>query len=218
LILYAESLKTLKKMLKRQLINKLGALHPVSKGYQQFIETDNPFIYRTVKKGALILLPGKDAHDLHFIGRGLFKLYRYDARAEQLVTGFFCEDSFMMLPNDFYDGSKNETNYLCALEDSELLTICRRDMEPIYSRFPESRIHNDRIRSQISQGMVEHVILLLAPKDDRYGLYADLHPNIVFRLAGHLLSNHLGICSKTLNRGKRLFLLGNKSRKENFVR
>jgi CRP-like cAMP-binding protein len=159
-ILYAESLKTLKKMLKRQLINKLGALHPVSKGYQQFIETDNPFIYRTVKKGALILLPGKNAHDLHFIGRGLFKLYRYDARAEQLVTGFFCEDSFMMLPNDFYDGFKNETNYLCALEDSELLTICRKDMEPIYSRFPESRIHNDRIRSQISQGMVEHVILV----------------------------------------------------------
>lgn len=205
-------------MLKRQLINSLGLLHPVSKDYRQFIETDNPFIYRTVKKGALLLLPGKDAHDLHFIGKGLFKLYRYDAQAEQLVTGFFAENSFMMLPNDFYDGSKNETNYLCALEDSELLTICRRDMELIYPRFPESRIHNDRIRSHISQGIGEHVLLLLGSKDDRYGRYASLQPHIVFRLPVHLLSSYLGICAKTLNRSKKLFLLGNKGRKENFVR
>lgn len=187
----------------RQLINSLGLLHPVSKGYESFIKLEEPFGYKPLKKGTLILLPGKNADELHFVGKGMFVLYRHNWKGEEMILDFFWENTFIMLPVDFYDGTANQQYYIRAIEKSELLSISKSKMDKIYALFPEARIHADRIRSQISLRTIDHLLLLFLQKEERYREFIKEYPKIAPRLTEYYISGFLATCTKTLNRCKR---------------
>jgi CRP-like cAMP-binding protein len=190
-------------MLKRQLIDSLGSLHPVSEAYESFLDQEHPFHYRPIRRGSLILLPGMNADQLHFVSKGMFILYRYNGKGDEVVLDFFWEHMFIMLPVDFYDGTENKLHYIRAIENSEILSISKADMDIIYRLFPEARIHSDRIRSETELRASDHLRLLLQSKDDRYAEFVKIYKGTAARLTEYLISSFLGICIKTLNRAKR---------------
>jgi len=189
-------------MLQRQLISSLNLLHPVSQAYESFIEQERPFYFRTIKKGTLILVPGKKGDELHFVCKGFFILYCYDDRGEEQVLDFFWENTFIMIPVQFYDGTSNEQYYIRAIEDAQLLSISNTKMDIIHDLFPESRIHIDRIRSRITLRTIHHLLLLLRQKEERYSEFVSFYKMIAARLTEYLTSSFLGVCIKTLNRAK----------------
>lgn len=192
-------------MLIRKLIDALSLLHPLSLRYQAIIQVENPYHYRIIKRDTPVLMPGKDADELSFICKGLFKLYRYNEGGEEMIFDFFYEGIFMMLPVDFYDGTRNELYYISALHDSELLTINRAKMTELYAMFPEVKIQTDRIRSRISLRNMQHLNLLFTPALDRYVLFLKLYPNVARWLTEIDICRFLGISKKTLYRSKNDF-------------
>jgi CRP-like cAMP-binding protein len=189
-------------MLKRKLIDRLDSLRQLSRGYRSFLEEDHSYRYRLITRGLLLLSPGKKANELHFIGKGLFKLYYQRDSGEEQLLDFFTEGDFMMLPVDFYDNTDNFRYYIKALEPGEILSIYKRDMDLIYKRFPEARDHTDLIRSEISLSITAHVDLLLIRKEERFNECVKVKKEVCPRISKQLMSNFLGISKRSLERGR----------------
>ncbi|HKG05027.1 MAG TPA: cyclic nucleotide-binding domain-containing protein [Pedobacter sp.] len=200
-------------MPKRKLIAALSLLCPVSADYATLIREQEVYAFKSIKKHMPMAMPGKDADELCFICNGLLKLFRYNDRGEQHIYDFFTENIFMMLPAEFYDSASNQLYYVTALSDCDILSISRSEMNKLYLKFAESKIHTDRIRSRIELRQRAHVNLLLSDPSERYECFLKSSPNVVRLLSDDDLCAYLGIGQRTLTRSKQVRLNTNKARK-----
>jgi CRP-like cAMP-binding protein len=88
----------------------------------------------TIKKGQQLLSLGEICKRVWFIEKGLFKSYRIN-RGQKEITWFMKEENVMHSPKSFYSGTPSK-HVIEALEDSELFSISKSQLEEIYQRFP----------------------------------------------------------------------------------
>src|SRR3954465_14569765 len=87
-----------------------------------------------VKKGQQVLKKGEICKRVWFIEKGLFRSYRINRGQEENVW-FMQEGNVMHSPKSFYTGQPSR-HAIEALEDSELFSISKSQLEDIYKRFP----------------------------------------------------------------------------------
>jgi CRP-like cAMP-binding protein len=155
-------------------------------------------IFRTVKKGTILLKEGQKSQDEYFILKGCIRKY-YIVEGEEKTTAFFTEME-SLTPHCVNNNTPSEY-YISCVEDT-LLTITNPKMGvEINTKFPKFEIMC-RIFSEelLAKERINFDEFKTSSPEQRYLNLIQKRPDLIQRVPQHQLASYLGIKPQSLSR------------------
>ncbi len=164
-------------------------------------ELTNKFILKSVKKNELLLFQGQVCNKIYFVTKGCLRLY-YIADDVETTVWFSFENNSAIELSSFLSGLPSDY-FIEAIEDSEILSFQKSDLENLYKNHPEME--------SIFRVFWEDVILTLLERFtslQKYSAeirYRDLmnQPKYLQRIPQKYLASYIGVTPTSLSRIKR---------------
>jgi len=155
-------------------------------------------IFRSVKKGTILLKEGQQSKDSYFVLRGCIRTY-YVIDGEEKTTAFYTEMD-VLTPHCIITKAPSEY-YISCLEDS-ILTVSNSDMEADANRrFPRFEtlcrmLSEERLTLQ----QIDFDQFRTSSPEQRYLNLIQKRPDLLQRVPQHQLASYLGIKPQSLSR------------------
>jgi CRP/FNR family transcriptional regulator, anaerobic regulatory protein len=159
------------------------------------------FHVRRFTKGSLLVVAGETCERIHFLVEGVVGLAlaaRPDSLCDVYIEGDFVSDypSFVSQTAATIDAT--------ALVEVRALTIDRRDLLDLYSRFVEAerlgRLIAERQVASLSERLGSFISM---SAEERYEAVRRSRPELVTRIPQYLLARWLGVTPEALSRIRR---------------
>ncbi|ACU04037.1 Crp/Fnr family transcriptional regulator [Pedobacter heparinus] len=201
-------------MPKRKLITYLNKKYPISEGLKILLENEGTLDLTSSKKGTSLLIPRMNVHEVHYLISGMCKAFWLNEDNEEEIFQIWTADSLILLLEVFFAGHKNTTVHIVMLEDSELITITKVQLDEMEMVYPEMKKVMERIRAEILELRNLQLRILMKKEGERYALFYDMFPELRARLTNKDIGAFLGICQSTLGNCKKSRLLKDRSKKK----
>lgn len=155
-------------------------------------------IFRSVKKGTILLKEGQKSKDSYFVLKGCIRTY-YLVDSEEKTTAFYTEMDALTpvcvvnkMPSDYY---------ISCIEDT-ILTITNTDMEAeINTKFPKfeslCRVFAEEL---LAKQQIDFDEFKTSSPEQRYLNLLNKRPDLIQRVPQHQLASFLGIKPQSLSR------------------
>jgi CRP-like cAMP-binding protein len=155
-------------------------------------------IFRSVKKGTILLHQGESSKEGYFVLKGCLRTY-YAIDGEEKTTAFYTEMEGVT-PNCVL--TKRPSDYYIASTEDTILTVSNPDMEKeIFEKFPKfetlCRILSEEL---IGKQQVDFDQFKTSSPEQRYNTLLQQRPELVQRVPQHQLASFLGITPQSLSR------------------
>lgn len=154
---------------------------------------------KALKRDEHLLVAGEVCGNLYFVKKGLLKCY-YILHGKQVCDWFFAENETVVAVDSFYD-QVTSSDYIQALEDSELLYITFDELTYLYRHFVEfnavGRVLTHKY-FRIWHRQARNIRMLTA--EERYRLLMDTQPELINRVPVRDLASYLDMNKDTLSR------------------
>jgi len=155
-------------------------------------------IFRSVKKGTILLHQGESSKEGYFVLKGCLRAY-YAIDGEEKTTAFYTEMEGVT-PNCVL--TKRPSDYYIASTEDAILTVSNPDMEKeIFEKFPKfetlCRILSEEL---IGKQQVDFDQFKTSSPEQRYNSLLQQRPELVQRVPQHQLASFLGITPQSLSR------------------
>jgi len=165
-------------------------------------------IFRTVKKGTVLLKKGQHSRDGYFVLKGLIRTY-YTIDGEEKTTAFYSEMEGHT-PNCVL--TKAPSEYYIATSEDSILTISNPDMEvEIFQKFPKfetlCRVLSEEL---LAKQQINFDDFKTSSPEQRYLNLLEKRPDLIQRVPQHQLASYLGIKPQSLSRLRARILEKNK--------
>ncbi len=158
---------------------------------------------KKIRKRQYLLQTGEVCKFAAFVEKGVIRQYTVDDKGSEHIIQFAVEGWTVSDLYSFMTGEPATYN-IDALEDSELVLITKSAQDEIIRLVPryETYLRMQFMGAYLAlQKRVSNMISL--PLDERYLAFTRLYPNIVQRVAQHLIASYLGLTPETLSRLRR---------------
>jgi CRP-like cAMP-binding protein len=155
-------------------------------------------LFRSVKKGTILLKEGQHSKDSYFVLKGCIRVY-YIIEGEEKTTAFYTElDAFT--PHCVLD--KTPSKYFIGCVEDSILTVSNSDMElEINSKFPKfetmCRIMSEKL---LAKQQIDFDAFRTSSPEQRYLNLIQIRPDLIQRAPQHQLASFLGIKPQSLSR------------------
>jgi CRP-like cAMP-binding protein len=155
-------------------------------------------IFRSVKKGTILLKEGQKSKDSYFVLKGCIRAY-YVLNAEEKTTAFYTEMEALTPPCVI---SKTPSDYYISCIEDSIITVSNTDMEiEVNSKFPRfeslCRIFSEEL---LAKERVEFNEFKTSSPEQRYLRLIEKRPDLIQRVPQHQLASFLGITPQSLSR------------------
>lgn len=155
-------------------------------------------IFRSVKKGTILLKEGQRSRDSYFALKGCMRKY-YIIDGEEKTTAFFTEME-AVTPHCVKNNAPSEY-YISCIEDS-ILIISNPDMEvEVNGKFPKfetlCRILSEEF---LAKQQIDFDEFKISSPEQRYMNLVQRRPDLIQRVPQHQLASYLGITPQSLSR------------------
>jgi len=155
-------------------------------------------IFRTFKKGTILLKEGQHAVDVYFVLKGCIRTY-YIIDGEEKTTQFYTEMEGLT-PNCVT--SKQPSEYFISCVEDSIITVSNPAMEvEVFEKFPKfetlCRILSEQLLAQHKSSFDE---FKTSSPEQRYLNLLNNRPNLLERVPQHQLASYLGITPQSLSR------------------
>lgn len=155
-------------------------------------------IFRSVKKGTLLLKEGQKSKSSYFVLEGCIRTY-YVLEGEEKTTAFYTEMEALTPPCVI---SKTPSEYYISCIEDTILTVTNSDMEvEIHSKFPKfetmCRILSEELLAKQQINLDE---FKTSSPEQRYFSLLQKRPDLVQRVPQYQLASYLGIKPGSLSR------------------
>lgn len=166
-------------------------------------------IFRSAKKGTVLLQEGQKSRDGYFVLKGCLRTY-YIINGEEKTTAFYTEMEGLT-PHCVTD-NKPSKYYIHCVEDS-ILTVANPDMEVmIFEKFPKfeslCRVLSEEL---LAKQQINFDEFRTSSPEERYLNLVDKRPDLIQRVPQYQLSSYLGIKPQSLSRLKARIMKKNKN-------
>ncbi|MBL0740325.1 Crp/Fnr family transcriptional regulator [Chryseolinea lacunae] len=160
--------------------------------------------HRKIRRRQYLLQVGDVSQYENFITKGCLRAYTVDAQGGEHIAmfgveGWWISDLFSFLTNT------PATQNIDALEDSEVLSIEKSDLEKLYIDVPE---FNRLFRILLQNAFVAHQKRILASisqtAEEQYMSFIARYPTLDQRVPQHQIASYLGLTPETLSRIRKL--------------
>jgi hypothetical protein len=149
-------------------------------------------------KGTILAHPHNHSQKIHFIEKGLIRLY-YNKDGKDITHFFFDENSFAACAESVYFDKPSPYGKE-VLVDSMLRTIHLKDLNLLLNRFEAFKDLSFIVAVEVIGQLSDRLnSIQFQSAEERYKFIIDKHPNILLRVPlGHIAS-YLGITQQTLS-------------------
>lgn len=155
-------------------------------------------IFRSVKKGTILLKEGQKTKDSYFVLKGCIRTY-YVLDAEEKTTAFYTEMDALTPPCVI---SKTPSEYYVSCIEDTLLTISNADMEvEVNSKFPKFETLCKILSEELlAKQRIDFDEFKTSSPEQRYLNLLQKRPDLIQRVPQHQLASYLGIKPQSLSR------------------
>ena len=155
-------------------------------------------IFRSVKKGTILLREGQKSKDSYFVLKGCIRAY-YVLDGEEKTTAFYTEME-ALTPHCVISKTPS-VYYISCIEDS-ILTVSNTDMEvEINTKFPKFEIMCRRLSEELlAKQQINFDEFKTSSPEQRYLNLIQKRPDLIQRVPQYQLASYLGIKPQSLSR------------------
>ncbi len=155
-------------------------------------------LFRSVKKGTILLKEGQKSQDAYFVLKGCIRIY-YIIDGEEKTTAFYTEMD-ALTPHCVINKAPSEY-FISCVEDS-ILTVSNSDMEEeINTKFPKFDIMCRKFSEELlAKQQINFDEFKTSSPEQRYLNLIQKRPDLIQRVPQHQLASYLGIKPQSLSR------------------
>jgi CRP-like cAMP-binding protein len=155
-------------------------------------------IFRSVKKGTILLKEGQKSQYEYFVLKGCIRKY-YITDGEEKTTAFYTEMEGVT-PHCAINNTPSE--YFISCVEDTILTVAHTDMGvELFSEFPKFEIMC-RVLSEelLARQQIDFDAFKTSSPEQRYLNLLQNRPDLIRRVPQHQLASYLGITPQSLSR------------------
>ncbi|QNA46618.1 Crp/Fnr family transcriptional regulator [Lacibacter sediminis] len=155
-------------------------------------------LFRTVKKGTILLKEGQNSNESYFVLKGCIRTY-YIIDGEEKTTAFYTEMD-ALTPHCVLTKAPSEY-FISCVEDS-ILSVSNADMEAeINSKFPKFEMMCGKLSEELlAKERINFDEFKTSSPEQRYLNLIQKRPDLIQRVPQHQLASYLGIKPQSLSR------------------
>ncbi len=156
--------------------------------------------YKKLEKGKVILKYGEIAKSQYFVIDGCLRNYSIDEDGKEHIIAFAPKDWWI---SDLYSYiTEVPSEYIIdALIPTEVIEICKTDMEEVYARIPKfERFFRILFQNSIVNQMRRIRQVLSIPAEERYKVFIKQYPGIYEQIPLKYIASYLGISPEFLSK------------------
>ncbi|MFC3809369.1 Crp/Fnr family transcriptional regulator [Lacihabitans lacunae] len=155
-------------------------------------------IFRSVKKGMILLNEGQKTKNSYFVLKGCIRTY-YVIEGEEKTTAFYTEMD-ALTPNCVINKTPSEY-FISCVEDSIVL-VSDSDMEvEINTKFPKFDVMCRKLSEELlAKKQVDFDAFKTSSPEQRYLNLMEKRPDLIQRVPQHQLASFLGMKPQSLSR------------------
>jgi len=156
-------------------------------------------VIKMLKKGDKLVTPGQRTLFLAYINRGAFRVFFINDKGQEITSWFSFKGMFVTDLLSYYKGT-SASQFIEAIEESELLIAQKSQLEQLYLSQPEFREFG-RLFAEKGMVMVMERMMSLQTKsaEERY-IELLRQPNLLEKIPLKHLATYLGITDTSLSR------------------
>lgn len=155
-------------------------------------------IFRSVKKGTILLKEGQKSKESYFVLKGCIRTY-YVLEGEEKTTAFYTEMDALTPPCVI---SKTPSEYYVSCNEDSILLISNSDMEvEVNSKFPKFDLMCKMLSEELlAKERIDFDEFKTSSPEQRYLNLIQKRPDLIQRVPQHQLASYLGIKPQSLSR------------------
>ncbi len=155
-------------------------------------------LFRSVKKGTILLQEGQKSRDSYFVLKGCIRTY-YVLDSEEKTTAFYTEMEAFTPPCVI---SKTPSEYYISCIEDTIFTVSNSDMEAeVNSKFPKFEIMCRKLSEELlAKQRIDFDEFKTSSPEQRYLNLLEKRPDLIQRVPQHQLASYLGIKPQSLSR------------------
>ena len=155
-------------------------------------------IFRSVKKGTILLKEGQKSKNSYFVLKGCIRTF-YVLDGEEKTTAFYTEME-VLTPHCVITQTPPEY-YISCIEDA-ILTVSNADMEAeVNGKFPKfETLCRILAEERLAQQQIDFDEFKTSSPEQRYLNLLQKRPDLIQRVPQHQLASYLGIQPQSLSR------------------
>lgn len=158
---------------------------------------------RKIRKRQYLLQAGDINQYENFVNKGCLRAYTVDEQGQEHIVMFGVEGWWISDLYSFLTGTP-ATQHIDALEDSEVFSIEKSDLEKLYEQVPK---FNRFFLRLLQNAFVAHQKRILASisqtAEDQYMDFIKRYPSIEQRVPQSQIASYLGLSPETISRIRR---------------
>jgi CRP-like cAMP-binding protein len=155
-------------------------------------------LFRSVKKGTVLLKEGQKSQDSYFILKGCIRVY-YIIDGEEKTTAFYTEMD-ALTPHCVMN--KAPAQYFISCVEDSILSVSNSDMEvEVNSKFPKFDIMCRKLSEELlAKKQIDFDEFKTSSPEQQYLNLLEKRPDLIQRVPQHQLASYLGIKPQSLSR------------------
>lgn len=155
-------------------------------------------LFRTVKKGTILLKEGQKSNESYFVLKGCIRTY-YLIDSEEKTTAFYTEMEALTPPCVV---SKTPSDYYVSCLEDGIILVSNSDMEAeVNSKFPKFDIMCRMLSEELlAKERIDFDEFKTSSPEQRYLNLLQKRPDLIQRVPQHQLASYLGIQPQSLSR------------------
>lgn len=155
-------------------------------------------LFRTVKKGTILLKEGQKSKESYFVLKGCIRSY-YVVNNEEKTTAFYTEMEVLTPP--CVVNKMSSEYYISCIEDS-ILAVSNSDMElEVNTKFPKFEIVCRKLSEELlAKQQINFDEFKTSSPEQRYLNLLEKRPDLIQRVPQYQLASYLGVKPESLSR------------------
>ncbi len=165
-------------------------------------------LFRSVKKGTILLKEGQKSQDEYFVLKGCIRKY-YIIDGEEKTTAFYTEMEGLV-PHCVIDNASSE--YFISCVEDTILTVSNPKMgAEVNAKFPKFQVMCGILSEELlAKQQINFDEFKTSSPEQRYLNLLQKRPDLIQRVPQHQLASYLGIKPQSLSRLRTRILEKNK--------
>lgn len=155
-------------------------------------------IFRSVKKGTILLKEGQKSKDSYFVLKGCIRTY-YVVDSEEKTTAFYTEMDALTPPCVI---TQTPSEYYISCVEDSILTVSNSGMEvEVNSKFPKFDTMCKMLSEELlAKQRIDFDAFKTSTPEQRYMNLIEKRPDLIQRVPQYQLASYLGIKPESLSR------------------
>lgn len=155
-------------------------------------------LFRSVKKGSILLKEGQKTKESYFVLKGCIRTY-YVLDSEEKTTAFYTEMEALTPPCVI---NKTPSDYYVSCLEDTILLVSNSDMEAeVNSKFPKFDMMCRKLSEELlAKERIDFDEFKTSSPEQRYQTLLQKRPDLIQRVPQHQLASYLGIKPQSLSR------------------